>query len=281
MVAAAGNRHELGVLDQLGHGLGPSRRLDMIVLAVDQQDRTADLAIHRLADVERRRDRPRLHRLGQHLAGGVGRPGEAVLDLLGRMRLGEDVAHEVLGEVGIVGQPMRAVELFPTFEALALGEEMLGAHVGILGPDGRHGAGQDGGLHPFGMVRGQDGGEQAAIGQADEDRLSGIGGVHHGQRVGHVVLQRVGRHLVRPVGLAVAAAVIGDAAEALAEIGQLRLVDARMDDRPGRHEEHCLGAVAIDLVMQLHAVAFDESFVGRQLCAHGITVSPVGFRPCG
>ena len=40
------------------------------------------------------------------------------------------------------------------------------------------------------------------------------------------------------VGLAVAAAVVGDAAKALAEIGDLRLVGARMDDRPRRHEHH-------------------------------------------
>ena len=219
--------------------------------------------------------------LARTAAGGVARPGDAVLDLLGRMRLGEDVAHEMLGEVGIVGQPMGAVELVPALEALALGEEIPLRHVGMLGPDGRHGACRDDGLHPFGMVRGQDGGEQAAIGQADQDGLSGIGGVHDGQRVGHVVLQRVGRHVFRPVGLAVAAAVIGDAAEALAEVRQLRLVDARMDDHPGRHEDHRLGPVAVDLVMQLHAVAFDESFLGGQLCAHEITLSPTGFRPCG
>ena len=280
-MADARKRHQLGMRDQLGHGLGPPMGLDLVVVAVQQQHRTTDLAIHRLADIERRRDSPRFHRLGQNPAGGVARPGDAVLDLLGRMRLAEDVAHEMLGEVGIVGQPMGAVELVPALEALALGEEIPLRHVGMLGPDGRHGACRDDGLHPFGMVRGQDGGEQAAIGQADQDGLSGIGGVHDGQRVGHVVLQRVGRHVFRPVGLAVAAAVIGDAAEALAEVGQLRLVDARMDDHPGRHEDHRLGPVAVDLVMQLHAVAFDESFLGGQLCAHEITLSPSGFRPCG
>ena len=41
----------------------------------------------------------------------------------------------------------------------------------------------------------------------------------------------------------------------------------------GGRKTHRLRAVAVDLVVELHAVAFDESFLVGQLCAHGITSS--------
>ena len=110
--------------------------LDLVVVAVDHQQRAADLAIHRLADIERRRDRPRLHGLDQHRAGGLARPVDAVLDLLGRVRLGEDVADEVLGEIRIVGEPVVAVVLVPALERLALRPgNACGAMYGIAWPD--------------------------------------------------------------------------------------------------------------------------------------------------
>ena len=110
---------------------------------------------------------------------------------------------------------------------------------------------------------------------------SGIGGIHDGERVGDVVVQRIGRHVGRPVGFAVAAAVVGDAAEALAEVGQLRLVDARVDDAPGRQEHHRFRAVAVDLVVELHAVAFDKSVLARQLGTHDITSWTDWLPQCG
>ena len=115
----------------LGHGLRARIGLDLVVVAMDHQQRAADLAIHRLADVERRRDRACLHRLDQHGTGGVARPIDAVLDLLGRMRLGADVADEVLGEIGIVRQPVLAVVFVPALEPFAPGQEMLRRQIGI------------------------------------------------------------------------------------------------------------------------------------------------------
>ena len=191
------------------------------------------------------------------------------------MRLGEDVADEVLGEIGIVRQPVVAIVLVPAFEPLALGREMLAASGrDSCGPMVADGADQDRGLHALGMVRGQHAGDacRRATGRPGS-ALPASRGIHDGERVRHVVVERVGGHLGGPVGLAVAPAVEGDAAEALAEVGQLRLVDARVDDAPGRQEHHRLRAVAVDLVVELHAVAFDEPFLGRQLCAHDITSS--------
>jgi hypothetical protein len=68
------------------------------------------------------------------------------------------------------------------------------------------------------MMRGQHAGVQAAQGEANEDGVSRLGRIHHGERVRHVVIEGVGRHIRRPVGLAIAAGIKSDAAEALAEI---------------------------------------------------------------
>ena len=55
--------------------------------------------------------------------------------------------------------------------------------------------------------------------------------------------------------------------------GILRLVGARMDQRPRRHEQDGVLALAIDLVVDLHAVAVDEAFGVGEFCAHGGTSS--------
>src|ERR1700677_2739488 len=115
--------------------------------------------------------------------------------------------------------------------------------------------------------------EHPAEGKADKNGLVRAGRVHHGKHVGHVVAERVGRHVLRPDGFAITAPVVGDAAEAFAEIGQLRLVDARVGDAPRRHEHDGLRTVAINLVMKLHTVAIDEPFLGRHLGAHDVTSS--------
>ncbi len=192
-----------------------------------------------------------------------------------------DVANEVLGEVGIVCHPVFAVEFVPTVELLSLGLEMLCRQTGeIGGADARYGADQDRGLHTFRMMRGQHAGVHAARGQAHEDCVSRFGGIHDRERVRHVLLQRIGRHIRRPVGLAVAAGIEGDAAEALAEIRQLRLVDPRVDNRPGRQEHHGFRAVAVDLVVDLHAVPIDKTAFAGQFCTHHITFSMSWLRHC-
>ena len=247
--------------------------LDVVVVAVDDQQGTADPAIHRSANIVGGRNGPRLHGLGEHGAGRIGGPGEAVLDLLGRMRLGEDVANEVIGEVRIVRHPVRAIVFVPAVESLVLREEMLRCCVGIGRPDARRRADQDRRLHALGMIGRHHGGERAAEGQADEHGLARMRGIHDGQRVGEIGVERIGGDVVGPIGLAVAASVIGDAPEALAEIGELRLVDARMNDAPGRQEDDRLGAVAVSLPIELHAAAVDEAMLARELRAHGVTLS--------
>ena len=270
IVPAARNGEQLRSR-QLGHHLGARMGLDLVVVAVDQQQWAADLAIHALAHVEVRRDRPCLDGLDQHGTLRFARPLDAVLDLPGGVRLGADVADEMLGEVGVLGEPVGAIVFVPAFEPIALGNEMLWRHVGIAGADGGHGADQDRGLHALGVVGGEHGGVQAAERQADQYGLAGIRRVHDGECVGHEVVERIGGRIHRLVGLAVAAWIEGDAAEALAEVGQLRLVDARVHDAPRRQEHHRLGPVAIDLVVDLDAVALGKAVLARQFCAHHIT----------
>ena len=120
IVAAARDGYELAA-GELGDELAAGMELDLVVVAMDRQYRTADLAVHRLGDVEFRQDGPRFHRPGQHRAAGVEGPVETILDLLGRVRLGVDVPDEVLGEVGIVGQPVRAVVLVPAHRLFTAG----------------------------------------------------------------------------------------------------------------------------------------------------------------
>ena len=247
--------------------------LDLVVVAVDRQHGAADAAVHRLGDVEGGHDAAGLDGLHDHRAGGLVGPGDAVLDLLGRMRLGEDARDEVLGEVGIVGEPVGAVVLVPALEGLARRQEVFRRHVAVARPDNSRHARQDRGLGALGMIGRDAAGEQAAERQADQDGLARLRRIHDRERVGHAIVQRIGRRVVRPVALAVAQRVVGDAAEAFAEIRDLRLVDARMDDAPGRQEHHGLRALTVDLVMDAVAVALGEPFGLRQLGAHG---SPIG-----
>ena len=55
-MTAAFDRDELGAAHLGVRGLRAPMGLDLVVVAVDEQHRAADLAVHRLADVERGQD---------------------------------------------------------------------------------------------------------------------------------------------------------------------------------------------------------------------------------
>ena len=177
----------------------------------------------------------------------------------------------MLGKIGIVHLPVVAVVLVPAFELLTLGSEVFRAQVGIARPDGGRGAGQHRRRNALGMMSCHDAYVHAAEREADQDRPAGIRGIHDGQDIANVVVQGVSGGLSRLIGAAVAARIEGDAAEALAEIGQLRLVDAGMHNAPWRQEHHGLRAVAVDLVADLDAIARGEPLLARQLGTHCIT----------
>lgn len=277
IVTAPADGHEFCARDR-SHGLRAGIGLNAIVVAMDHQNGTANLAIHRLADVEGRHDRASFHRLGQHFARGLAGPADGVLDLLGRMRFGEDVADKEVGEIGIVHLPVVAVELAPAVGGLFLGQEIFDRRVGVVRADAGRCAHQHCCLHPFGMMRRKNAGEHAAEGKPDQDSAGRSGSIHDGKRVGSVVLQTVGRDILRPVGLPVAATVVGDAAIARAEIGKLRLVDTRMDDAPGRHEDQGFRPRSVDFVSDAHAISHDDSGLVGQPGAHRITSRRSGFQ---
>ena len=269
-VAAAGKGYQFGI-GGFGHGLAAGIGLQLIVVTMDHQHRTADLAVHRLADIELRCDRPRLDDPGQHGAGGLAGPFDAVLDLPGRVRVAEDVANEELREVGIVGQPVLAVVLVPAVEILPLGREMRRRHVGVARPNAGRGSGQDDRGDALGMIRRDHARNHAAEGKSDNNRLFRAGSIHHRKQIGDIVVQAVRRHFSRPVGFAIAAAIVSHAAKSVAEVRQLRLVHARMNDAPRRHEDHGLRTIAVDLIVELHAIAFGKPLLIRQLCTHDVT----------
>ena len=135
------------------------------------------------------------------------------------------------------------------------------------------GAGQHRRLHALGMMRGETQASMPPNERPTRIALPASVASMTASDIGNVVVERVGGDVRRPVGLAVAARIEGDAAEALAEIGQLRLVDARVHDAPGRQEHHGLRAVAVDLVVDLDAVALDEPFLVGSLARIDITSS--------
>ena len=175
VVATAFDRDQFRAGDLGVRGLRARIGLDLVVVAVDEQHRAADPAVHLLADVECGQDRARVHRLDQRRSVGLAGPADPLLDLLGRMRLVEDVADEELREVRVILQPVVTIELVPALVAVALGREMRGVQPRIMRrSDGRDRAGENRRLHALGMVRRDDAGEQAAEREPDEDRLLDI-----------------------------------------------------------------------------------------------------------
>ncbi len=141
-MAAALDLHQLGA-GHLGHAAGARDGLNAIVGAVNDEHRAADAAIHLLADVERRRDGARRRGVHQRRAVGLGRPFDAVLELLARVRLGKHVLEEEAREIGVVAQPVLAVVLVPALELIVPGREMGRRHVGMARADGGGRADED------------------------------------------------------------------------------------------------------------------------------------------
>ena len=111
------------------------------------------------------------------------------------------------------------------------------------------------------------GGEQQAALRAgrerDAHRAVDPAGVH--ARRSRPARTRSRRTPRRPgaVRAAVAARVEADDAEVTREVRDLRLPDARVDERPGRQEEQGLLALAVGLPEHAHAVALDEALLVR------------------
>jgi hypothetical protein len=95
-----------------GESLAVGVRRDVVVAAVDDEHRAAHAPRQRelALAVERRACEHAGERDGRRRIGVVS-PGDAVLDLLGRVWLGEALRHPPGDEVGVVGAPVAPVEL--------------------------------------------------------------------------------------------------------------------------------------------------------------------------
>ena len=114
-VTRAGQLHVAGA-GQLGKGEPPVERLAVVQVALDDQHRAAHLPADRLHLFLRGRDRLVVHELRLHPA--VKPVGDRVVELLGRVRLGEHLAEEELEEAAVVLRHVVAVVLEPAFVAL-------------------------------------------------------------------------------------------------------------------------------------------------------------------
>ncbi len=193
------------------------------------------------------------------VSGVVCRPhADAVLDLLGRVRLGEDLREEEGQEAGVVAQPVVAVVLGPPLVGVQLGVEGgRRPSPWRLGRERHRGPDEDRALDPVGMVGRQNQSALAAHRVTDHEGAFGLRGVEDRDCVGRVLGLGVRLRLLGPVRQPVPAPVEGDHAEVPCEVGHLHLPRVRMDDRPGREQQHRLRAAAEDLVVDADAVALD------------------------
>src|SRR5436309_6295347 len=123
------------------------------------------------------------------------------------------------------------------------------------------------------MVCAEEQGSFGAAGERYEYRPLGVRCVHHGKRVGRELLLPIGIGLLGPVRTAVAATIERDHSDVAGEVRNLRLPEARVDDRPGGQKHHRRRAVAVLLpkdsyTLALH-VAGTVGIAGARLLAGG------------
>ena len=228
---------------QLGQAHAALERNDPVLCPVHDDDGTPNAAAQLLdlLDPAGERRRPFLAQ-DERLRRRVEPPGDAVLDLLRRVRLGEDLAEEELQEAAVVLQPVVAVELRPSLVALELLVERVALVGGHRGRDRQPGVDHERAVHTVGMAGGEDRSVGPAPREARDQRRLDPGRVEHGDRVGGDLVPVVDG-LLRPVGEPVAAAVERDHAEVPREVRDLRLPVARVHDQPrGQEQDRRLAA---------------------------------------
>ncbi len=231
-------------------------RADAVGVAVDDE-RGAAHARGRVREGLQPAQAERRGGVGERLGVGLERPFDAVLDLLGRVRLVEHLGEEELQEPAVVLAPVVAVVHRPRVGGAA--QVVLEARADRALREARrerHRRADVGdAADALGVVGGQQRRPQRAARQTGEEGLAGLGRVQDGQRVGGELGLGVGLDAGRTVRLAVAAAVERDHPEVPRQVGDLRLPVARVDDRPGRQQQDRVAPAAVDLVEEPHAVA--------------------------
>ena len=196
-------------------------RPDRVVGPVDHQHGTRDA----LAEArELRRIVQPAAEIGerQRLRRRLQAPPDAVLDLLGRVRLGEHLPEEELEEVAVVLEPVVAIVLGP---ALVGRQRLVERRRDARSVLGERGGGRDEhrGRDPLGMLGGEQHAPQRARRQPDHHGTLDARRVHDRQRVSGELALGVGVDGLRPIRASVATSVEGEHARVAGEIRDLAL----------------------------------------------------------
>ena len=205
----------------------------------------------------RRQPRGELGR-DQRLGVGLEGPADRVLAVLCGVRLGEALREEELDEVVVVLEPVVAVPLPPPDVVLATLVEVLDGRQARSSRRQRQSRrDEDQLVDSLRVARGNVQRPLRAPRQRHQHGALRGGRIHHCQRVGRELLLAVGVGLGRAVRAPVAPPIERQHTAVAGEVRDLHLPVPRVDDRPRRHEEHRGLARAVDLVVEVHAVAFD------------------------
>ena len=266
-MAGVGKVADALVGDELGAGepgelLRAIVRHEVVLVALHDQQRKVDALEHR-EDLVVGHARA-VDRVDERLAVGVQRPADRVLDLLRRVRLAEALGHEELEVVAVVARPVVPVGLRPAVVGLQIGVEReadAGGHRRRERKCGRH---EDRAAEAVAVV----GAEQQSRGRGaavhDHRAVVDAGGVEHRNRVALEHARAVGVRGLRPIRAAVAARVERHDAEVARQVRDLRLPEARVDDRPRREQQDRLVALAEDVVRDADAIDVGEAAALRQ-----------------
>src|SRR3954471_23620628 len=199
-------------------------------------------------------------------------PPDASLPLLLRVALGEHLGEEEVEVAAVVAAPGRAGVARPALVAARVLVEARHAAAGrVLGREAWHrGRDRDDTRDAPGVQRGEQQRGRAADGEAHDDRALGAGGVEHREGVADLGEHAVARGVLRTVRAARPAGVERDDAEVAGESGDLRLPDARVDDRPRRHEQDRPRARAEHLVADADTTGVDGALDVRLERAHRV-----------
>ncbi len=199
---------------------------------------------------------------------GLEPPLDRVLELLGRVRLGEHLAHEELDEAGPVTLPVVPVVLRPTFVSV---ERLLEAVVDAVRrvSETDRWTDHDGSEHPLGVVDSQLECKAGAHRHTHDHRSVSVRRIEDGHCVLDDLLRGVGGDLHRPVASSVAPAVVRDHPEMPGEVGNLPLPATGVDDCPCRQEQDRGTSTPEHLIADLDSVPLDVSLDVGLHCTHG------------
>ena len=231
-------------------------RPDRVRVAVHDEHRAADARTEiGERDTGRQAD-PRVV-VGERLGRGLEGPRDPVLDRLRRVRLREALPQEELEEVVVVAQPVVDVVLRPPFVGVERLVEGVHPALGQLRRQRNRRADERGAGDALRVLGSEQDAPQRGARDADHDCALGRGRIEHSECVERELADRVRLRAHGPVGAAVAAPVERDDPAVAREVRDLHLPVPRVDERPGRQQEDGRLARAVDLVVELHAVAFD------------------------